>query len=295
MVLFLCVINLCRPAAVLTLTHAASRFCYRTGATTDSHHHRLTAIRWHAPRPSPGNAPPLTLSTPENRPRDVGTFQRAAHPDARPGKCRVHHRPRIIALAVGRHWALERTARRRPDRCGHVACAPQRPAASDVLSAEVPSQYLVHVENNHAVSALLQFQREARRPIQSRKFADPRISSADPVYSSRLRTRQVSLRDAAYAWFLCPGRLSPTQATITGIAACIYGRMRHGGMTRPRYVCPDGVGVTDVLITLRRQPERSVSVCTGRRPLAGPADAALLMSKPRGRTLCRCKRCWRSL
>lgn len=88
------------------------------------------------------------------------------------------------------------------------------------LSAEVPSQYMVRLENNHAVSAPLRFISEARL-----SNSEQQVSLILGIFFGLTGLAAVvsglgalSLRDAAYAWFaLAVVLLSLTQATITGI------------------------------------------------------------------------------
>jgi GGDEF domain-containing protein len=89
------------------------------------------------------------------------------------------------------------------------------------LSAEVPSQYLVRLENHHAVSAPLRFISEARL-----SYSEQRVSLILGIFfgltglaAAVSGLGAASLRDAAYAWFsLAVVLLSLTQATISGIA-----------------------------------------------------------------------------
>lgn len=88
------------------------------------------------------------------------------------------------------------------------------------LSAEVPSKYLLRLENNHAVSAPLRFISEARL-----SNSEQQVSLILGIFFGLTGLATVvsalgalSLRDAAYAWFsLSVVLLSLTQATITGI------------------------------------------------------------------------------
>lgn len=96
----------------------------------------------------------------------------------------------------------------------------RHPLLPIALSAEVPSQYLVQLENNHAVSAPLRFISEARLSNSEQK-----VSLILGIFFGLTGLAAVvsglgalSLRDAAYAWFaLSVVLLSLTQATITGI------------------------------------------------------------------------------
>ena len=88
------------------------------------------------------------------------------------------------------------------------------------LSAEVPTNYLLRLENNHAISPPLHFINEARL-----SSSEQEVSLILGIFfgltgltaiASALGT--VSLRDAAYGWFsLSVLLISLTQATITGI------------------------------------------------------------------------------
>ena len=88
------------------------------------------------------------------------------------------------------------------------------------LSAEVPSHYLLRLENNHAISAPLHFISEARL-----SNSEQQVSLILGIFFGLTGLAAVvsalgalSLRDAAYAWFsLAVVLLSLTQATITGI------------------------------------------------------------------------------
>ena len=88
------------------------------------------------------------------------------------------------------------------------------------LSAEIPSHYLLRLENNHAISAPLRFISEARL-----SNSEQQVSLILGIFFGLTGLAAVvsalgalSLRDAAYAWFsLAVVLLSLTQATITGI------------------------------------------------------------------------------
>lgn len=88
------------------------------------------------------------------------------------------------------------------------------------VSAEVPSQYLLRLENNHAISAPLRFISEARL-----SNSEQQVSLILGIFFGLTGLAAVvsalgalSLRDAAYGWFaISVVLLSLTQATITGI------------------------------------------------------------------------------
>lgn len=88
------------------------------------------------------------------------------------------------------------------------------------VSAEVPTQYLLRLENNHAISAPLRFISEARL-----SNSEQQVSLILGIFFGLTGLAAVvsalgalSLRDAAYAWFsMSVVLLSLTQATITGI------------------------------------------------------------------------------
>jgi GGDEF domain-containing protein len=88
------------------------------------------------------------------------------------------------------------------------------------LSAEVPSHYLLRLENNHAISAPLRFISEARL-----SNSEQQVSLILGIFFGLTGLAAMvsalgalSLRDAAYAWFSASVvLLSLTQARITGI------------------------------------------------------------------------------
>jgi len=89
------------------------------------------------------------------------------------------------------------------------------------LSAEVPSNYLLRLENGHAFSAPLQFISEGRL-----SYSEQRVSLILGIFFGLTGLAAlisalgaVSLRDAAYGFYgLCVTLLALTQATVTGIA-----------------------------------------------------------------------------
>jgi len=89
------------------------------------------------------------------------------------------------------------------------------------LSAEVPTRYLLRLENAHAFSAPLQFISEGRL-----SYSEQRVSLILGIFFGLTGLAAlvsllsaVSLRDAAYGWYaLCVTLMGLTQATATGIA-----------------------------------------------------------------------------
>lgn len=96
----------------------------------------------------------------------------------------------------------------------------RHPLLPIAVSAEVPSHYLLRLENNHAISAPLHFISEARL-----SNSEQQVSLILGIFFGLTGLAAVvsalgalSLRDAAYAWFAASVvLLSLTQATVTGI------------------------------------------------------------------------------
>ncbi|MFM9900705.1 MAG: 7TM diverse intracellular signaling domain-containing protein [Polaromonas sp.] len=96
----------------------------------------------------------------------------------------------------------------------------RHPLLPIAVSAEMPSHYLLRLENNHAISAPLHFVSEARL-----SNSEQQVSLILGIFFGLTGLAAVvsalgalSLRDAAYAWFaVSVVLLSLTQATITGI------------------------------------------------------------------------------
>lgn len=97
----------------------------------------------------------------------------------------------------------------------------RHPLLPIALSAEVPSNYLLRLENGHAFSAPLQFISEGRL-----SYSEQRVSLILGIFFGLAGLAAlisalgaVSLRDAAYGFYaLCVTLLALTQATVTGIA-----------------------------------------------------------------------------
>lgn len=97
----------------------------------------------------------------------------------------------------------------------------RHPLLPIALSAEVPTQYLLRLENGHAFSAPLQFISEGRL-----SYSEQRVSLILGIFFGLTGLAAlisalgaVSLRDAAYGFYaLCVTLLGLTQATVTGIA-----------------------------------------------------------------------------
>jgi GGDEF domain-containing protein len=97
----------------------------------------------------------------------------------------------------------------------------RHPLLPIALSAEVPSSYLLRLENGHAFSAPLQFISEGRL-----SYSEQRVSLILGIFFGLTGLAAlisalgaVSLRDAAYGFYaLCVTLLGLTQATVTGIA-----------------------------------------------------------------------------
>lgn len=88
------------------------------------------------------------------------------------------------------------------------------------LSAEIPTNYLLRLENNHAISPPLRFINEARLSSSEQEVSLILgiffgLAGLAAIVSA---LGAISLRDAAYGWFsLSVLLVSLTQATITGI------------------------------------------------------------------------------
>ncbi len=97
----------------------------------------------------------------------------------------------------------------------------RHPLLPIALSAEVPSSYLLRLENGHAFSAPLQFISEGRL-----SYSEQRVSLILGIFFGLTGLAAlisalgaVSLRDTAYGLYaLCVTLLGLTQATVTGIA-----------------------------------------------------------------------------
>ena len=96
----------------------------------------------------------------------------------------------------------------------------RHPLLPIALSAEVPTSYLLRLENAHAVSAPLRFVSDGRL-----NYFEQRVSLVLGIFFGLTGLAAVvsllsalSLRDAAYGWYaLCVTLLSLTQATMTGL------------------------------------------------------------------------------
>lgn len=97
----------------------------------------------------------------------------------------------------------------------------RHPLLPIALSAEVPTNYLLRLENGHAFSAPLQFISEGRL-----SYSEQRVSLILGIFFGLTGLAAlisalgaVSLRDAAYGYYaLCVTLMGLTQATVTGIA-----------------------------------------------------------------------------
>jgi GGDEF domain-containing protein len=97
----------------------------------------------------------------------------------------------------------------------------RHPLLPIALSAEVPSNYLLRLENGHPFSAPLQFISEGRL-----SYSEQRVSLILGIFFGLTGLAAlisalgaVSLRDSAYGFYaLCVTLLGLTQATVTGIA-----------------------------------------------------------------------------
>jgi GGDEF domain-containing protein len=97
----------------------------------------------------------------------------------------------------------------------------RHPLLPIALSAEIPSNYLLRLENGHAFSAPLQFISEGRL-----SYSEQRVSLILGIFFGLAGLAAlisalgaVSLRDTAYGFYaLCVTLLALTQATVTGIA-----------------------------------------------------------------------------
>ena len=97
----------------------------------------------------------------------------------------------------------------------------RHPLLPIALSAEVPSNYLLRLENGHPFSAPLQFISEGRL-----SYSEQRVSLILGIFFGLTGLAAlisalgaVSLRDTAYGFYaLCVTLLALTQATVTGIA-----------------------------------------------------------------------------
>lgn len=97
----------------------------------------------------------------------------------------------------------------------------RHPLLPIALSAEVPTKYLLRLENGHAFSASLQFISEGRL-----SYSEQRVSLVLGIFFGLTGLAAlvsalgaVSLRDTAYGFYaLCVTLMGLTQATVTGIA-----------------------------------------------------------------------------
>ncbi|MFZ2293687.1 MAG: 7TM-DISM domain-containing protein, partial [Polaromonas sp.] len=97
----------------------------------------------------------------------------------------------------------------------------RHPLLPIALSAEVPTKYLLRLENGHAFSANLQFISEGRL-----SYAEQRISLILGIFFGLTGLAALvsvlgalSLRDSAYGFYaLCVTLMGLTQASVTGIA-----------------------------------------------------------------------------
>ncbi|UUZ64911.1 diguanylate cyclase [Polaromonas sp. P1-6] len=97
----------------------------------------------------------------------------------------------------------------------------RHPLLPIALSAEVPTKYLLRLENGHAFSAPLQFISEGRL-----SYSEQRVSLILGIFFGLTglaalisALSALSLRDSAYGFYtLCVALMGLTQATVTGIA-----------------------------------------------------------------------------
>ncbi|MEO7888164.1 MAG: 7TM diverse intracellular signaling domain-containing protein [Polaromonas sp.] len=124
-------------------------------------------------------------------------------------------------------YTLDAAARWNEQRAGDLVAVnkwpvPHRhPLLPIALSAEVPTNYLLRLENGHAFSAPLQFVSEGRL-----SYSEQRVSLILGIFFGLTGLAAlisalgaISLRDAAYGYYaLCVTLMGLTQATVTGIA-----------------------------------------------------------------------------